>query len=352
MVVSKLKLRILAIAMFIILPGYYANSFAISKALHTITDMAGRKVQVPDKINTIYVNNHCAILVYAIDPKIAVNRVKLSGDYPAKYFPKEYLKKPYTDGSAEEIIKLHPDVIVSSDEINSESIERANKLEEKTKIPFVILDLNILKYKEAIAFLGDLIAQPVKARELVDFVKTYIDQIEQKAKQIPAKDKVGVYYAEGINGLSTEPSGSKHSQIIDFVGAKNVAKVGVAPGTGLSEASMEQLLLWQPQIILVWTVNADKLQTYKNILTDPLWKNVNAVKNKKVYQIPWQPFGWFDRPPGVNRILGIIWTANLLYPATFNFDMVKVTQEYFKKFYHYNLSVDEAEILLSPDHKI
>lgn len=346
---SSPKIRLIFAALLLLFVAFLSSQVVLAQTMRTITDMAGRKVQIPGKVSSIYVNNHCAIMVYAFDQAIAVNKVKLSGDYPSRFFTREFLEKPYTEGNAEEIIKLHPDIVLTADEINPQSTDRANKLQEKIKIPVVILDLNMLKYKEAFVLLGAIISQPKKAQELIDFVSTYIDPIELRAKQIPEKDKVKVYYAEGLDGLSTEPSGSKHSQILDFIGANNVAKVEIATGTGLSQASIEQLLIWQPEVILVWTGSADKLVTYKHIRADPIWNTLTALKNKKVYQIPWQPFGWFDRPPGINRILGIIWTANLLYPEIFKYDMVKVAQEYFRKFYHYNLSVSEAKMLLSPE---
>ena len=48
---------------------------------------------------------------------------------------------------------------------------------------------------------------------------------------------------------------------------------------------------------------------------------IQALKNHQVYQIPAYPFDWFDRPPGVNRVIGIRWLANLLYPNIFKLDI-------------------------------
>jgi len=326
------------------------HGMAMGQPTRLIRDMGGRSVRIPDKIKSVYVNNHCDILVYAFDPAIAVNRITKISDAASRFFPKQFLAKPVTDpqGALEEIIKLHPDVVLWSVEVSPQAIDEANRLQAKINIPVVLLELNMTKYKATFAFLGQLLSRPAKAQELIGFVKTYIDAIQQRARQIPANRRVRIYYAESPDGLSTDPSGSKHSQIIDFVGASNVAKVGIAPGTGLAKVSMEQVMIWQPEVILVWTVNADRLVTYKHILSDPLWKNIRAVKSGRVYQIPWLPFGWFDRPPGPNRIPGTIWTANLLYPAIFKYDMVKVTQEYFQKFYHVHLSAAQAKTVLNP----
>jgi iron complex transport system substrate-binding protein len=315
----------------------------------TITDMGGRKVQVPAHISKVYIDKHCAMIVYAIAPEIAVNYVFELSNEGKQYIPSGYYEgKLYTSGSVEEIIKLNPDIVLMSDEISPSVIDKADKLQAQIKIPVVLLEMNMFGYKKNLTFLGDLLSKKQKADELIDFVKNYLDQIQERDKHIPEKERIKVYYAEGPDGLSTDPSGSKHSQILDFIGAVNVAKVGIIQGKGLSVVSMEQVMVWEPSVILTWTGGAESLVTYRFVLTDPLWAKIKAVKNHQVYQIPWLPFGWFDRPPGTNRILGTIWTANVLYPKIFNFDMIKISQEYFRKFYHFNLSEAEATKLLNP----
>jgi iron complex transport system substrate-binding protein len=204
------------------------------------------------------------------------------------------------------------------------------------------------RYRESFTFLGDILGRKQQAALLSGFVTKYLDPIRKRAGAIPGKDRVRVYYAENPDGLGTNPSGSIHTQILDFAGAVNVANVTNVSGEGMSQVSMEQLLIWQPRIILVWTPGADRLTTYNAIVNNPLWNRLDAVMNKRVYQIPWLPFSWFDRPPGSNRIIGTIWLANLLYPHIFKYDMVKVTQEYFLKFYHYRLPARDAARLLSP----
>ena len=41
-------------------------------------------------------------------------------------------------------------------------------------------------------------------------------------------------------------------------------------------------------------------------------------------------------PPSVNRVLGIWWLGNLLYPELYDYDMVQVAQEYYRLFWHYD----------------
>ena len=319
---------------------------SIGQTTRTIIDMGGRKVIVPKIIKKVFVDKHCAMMINAIAPEKAINIV-FDPSVEAKAFlaTSYYQGKPYVQGT-EEILKIHPDVVFMSDELSPSVVEKAEKLQKQVKIPVVLLEMDMNGYKKNLTFLGDLFGKKQKSAELVAFIKTYLDDIEKQAKLIPEKSRKVVYYAEGPNGLNTDPSGSKHSQIIDFVGAKNIAKADIIEGKGMSAVSMEQVMVWNPEIVLVWTGSAGT--TYNYVTTNPLWANIKAVKTKQVYQIPWLPFGWFDRPPGTNRILGTVWTANLLYPNIFKFDLVKVTQEYFKKFYHVDLSAAKAKQLINP----
>ena len=70
------------------------------------------------------------------------------------------------------------------------------------------------------------------------------------------------------------------------------------------------------------------------------------MKNGRVYTMPNSPFAWLDRPPGVNRFIGIQWLANVLYPDLYDVDMVEATQEFYRRMYWIELSDDQALELL------
>ncbi len=316
---------------------------------HEVTDMAGRKMLVPDTIRRLYVNKPGSILMYAIAPDLLVSRSLWMNEGTKKFLSGSYLQLPYMDGSVEEIVKLKPDIIISSFNINPKTRDEADKLSKKTGIPVFMVEMDMAKYEATFKILGQLLNRQAQTERMTGFLHAYIDSISVKAKSIPEKQKIHVYYAEGGRGLNTDPAGSFHSQILNVVGALNVAQTGVVAGQGMSAVSMEQILLWNPDIILVWTGMNTSMTTLQYIKSDNLWAKTRAVKNNKVYQIPFQPFGWFDRPPGTNRIMGAIWTAELLYPDVYHFDLNKITREYFDIFYHHNLTDNELAEVLHPD---
>lgn len=318
-------------------------------SIREVTDMAGRKMVVPDTIRRVYVTRPGSVLMYAIAPDMVVSRSLWTNEASKKLMLDSYLNLPYTEGSNEEIVKLKPDVIISYFNINPKSKDDSNKLSEKVGIPVFMVDMSMEKYEEVFRVLGDLLNRKYQTDKMISFMHTYYDSIAIKAKQIPDEKKVKVYYAEGERGLNTDPAGSFHSQVLNMVGAVNVAQVDALPGAGMSAVSMEQVLLWNPDVVLVWTGMGTAMTTWQYINNDKLWAKAHAIKNKRIYQIPYQPFGWFDRPPGTNRIMGAIWTAQLLYPDVYQFKLEKVTREYFDIFYHHTLTDAELQEVLNPD---
>ena len=139
--------------------------------------------------------------------------------------------------------------------------------------------------------------------KLIKYYNDKIIPIQKATAAIPDKDKVGVYYAEGADGLQTDPSGNTHAELLDFLNIKNVADVQSKSGQGYTPVSMEQVLSWNSDILLI-AGGGDDL--YNKVSTDPSWSQLQAVQNKKVYEVPATPFNWFDRPPSLMRVLGTI----------------------------------------------
>lgn len=151
-----------------------------------------------------------------------------------------------------------------------------------------------------------------------------------------------IYYAEGNKGLETDPKGSHHTELLDIIKVDNVAKVSIKSNYGREKVSMEDILKWNPNLIICSCT--DKIgngQTYNYIEKNKLWKKLEAVRKNRFYKIPNLPFDCFDRPPSVNRIIGLKWLANTIYPELYNYDLYKEFKEFYKLFYHYDLKEKE-----------
>jgi len=110
----------------------------------------------------------------------------------------------------------------------------------------------------------------------------------------------------------------------------------------MSEVNMEQILMWNPSIIIT---NDDEF--FRMVYSNSSWQYIDAVKNHKVYMTPTDPVGWFDRPPGINTIIGIPWTAKVLYPDKFNaLNMTSLTKEFYLNCYHTNLTDNDVKNIM------
>jgi iron complex transport system substrate-binding protein len=105
---------------------------------------------------------------------------------------------------------------------------------------------------------------------------------------------------------------------------------------------MEQILSWNPDVIL--TLDP---AFYRSVGTDPLWASIKAVQDKRIYLSPNLPYGWFDAPLGVNRLIGVRWLTSILYPKQLPENLQATTRQFYKLFYQVDLTDDQVAMLLT-----
>jgi iron complex transport system substrate-binding protein len=132
----------------------------------------------------------------------------------------------------------------------------------------------------------------------------------------------------------------------------NIGNVAYLPGTGgrgmgMPSVSYEQLLLWQPDAILVSEYNMGNnamSNIYGEIMSGKNFSNLTAVQSGAVYRIPQFPFSWFGKPPSVARLLGCLFLTDTLYPEYSKIDLNAEITEFYSLFYRLELTdlrVDE-----------
>jgi iron complex transport system substrate-binding protein len=323
--------------------------------MRRIVDMAGRKVTVPAKINKVYgASPTGTILIYTIDPELLAGWNYFMGMDGAQYVEERYKKLPVIGGwfgktstaNMEVLMKNKPDLIIAMN--NPMDPKQADQIENLTGIPVVVVDGSINKMEEAYIFAGKVLAREERSSVLAAYCRETVAMVREKKPQLASRKPVSVYYAEGRKGLETEPQGSWHAELIEYVGGVNVAGTNLPKGSeiGRSPVSLEQVLLWNPEVIFIGYFREGETSSYAQIMTDQDWRDVEAVRNHRVFEIPTQPFNWFDRPPCINRLIGIKWVANLLYPDVYTLDMRAEVKRFYQLFYHYTLTEQEINDLL------
>ncbi|MCL1829306.1 MAG: ABC transporter substrate-binding protein [Oscillospiraceae bacterium] len=325
-----------------------------------LVDMGGRAVTVPapDKLERIYPDGATSLMLfYTLAPDKLTAAPSSGGsafsDEQKKFVAPEvhdlpsYGTRSGQNGvlSLEEIKRADVQVILSMGvaSVNENDISQADELQEQLDIPVLLFSGEMEDYAEAYRLLGKLIGREDDAERIIAYTADIVKTVEAVAAKVPADRRITLYYAQGDDGLATEPANSNRSWVFNTAGALNIATVEALGGFGQSAVSMEQVLGWNPQIIITQgTSNA-----YDTIMSDPNWATIDAVRNGRVYKMPAQPYSWADRPPSVNRFIGLHWMANLLYPELYDIDIVSVALDYYKVMYHANVSRQDMEAMLA-----
>jgi iron complex transport system substrate-binding protein len=317
--------------------------------------MGGRTVTVPAVIRSIYSTSPMGdIFLYTLAPDRAAGVSYNRAADELRFVTEAHRKLPVlggwfgksTTGNPEVIIKAKPDIVLSVGDHTGPLT--ADRLQEQLGIPVVGVDGELTKTDAAYRFVGDLIGERERAEVLASYCRRALDEVAAVAAAIPAEARVRVFYAEGSKGMETDPKGSQHTQVLDLAGGINVADVPMVRGYGRTTVSFEQVLVWKPDLVIVCVDRgyADGTGSYGRIIADPTWQTVDAIKSGRVYEIPSLPHNWFDRPPSVNRVIGLIWLTNLLYPDRYQIDIRAKAAEFYELFYHRTLSAVELDEVL------
>ena len=314
----------------------------------TFTDAAGRVVELPAKVTRVYAAGPPAgVAVFAISPDTLIGWTRAFRANEAPFVAKKYADLPElgrltgrgNTANVEVVLKARPDIIIDMGATNATFASLADRVQTQTGIPYILLDGHFDKMADNMRALGKILGNEKRGNELATYMDSTLNEYRRKIDTIPKDKRPTIYYGRGPQGLQTGLGGSINVEMIEFIGATNVA---AGEKGGLANVGLEQVLLWNPEHIVTNDPNF-----YRDVWKEPVWSSVNAVRNKRVYLSPNLPFGWFDYPPGANRVLGVVWLANLLYPQLFQDDMKKKIAEFHRLFYHQEPTTAQIDQILA-----
>lgn len=310
---------------------------------YIFTDSAGREVELPRNIERIAPSGPLAqIVLFTLCPDKLVGFASDISETQYDYIDRKYESLPvfgnfYADTlNLESVMVAAPQVVIDIGEKKSGNIDDLNSIQERTGIPTIFVHMEMDSMLTAYKTLGELTGETEQAQKLMDYISQTLTETTQKVNTIPETERVKVYYGQD-DGLTAVVSGTVHTDVIDIAGGINVADVEASVRGGFAMISLEQLMIWNPDVVL-FTPNS----IYTTVETLAEWSGISAIKTGKFYQIPEGPYNWMGRPPSVNRIIGIKWLSNLIYPEVFKYDMIAETREFYSLFYH--CSVTDAQI--------
>ncbi|MEJ2609262.1 MAG: ABC transporter substrate-binding protein [Candidatus Thiodiazotropha sp.] len=317
-----------------------------------VTDMAGRTVAIPEQVKRVFGSAPpLNVLLHSLAPERMIG-LSFKISKPAKKFYSSHLQSLPIIGGAfgfgksmnpEEVLALKPDLALAW----QPPILNYSKTEEafaSIGIPVIFLKLDVLAdWPTALRFTGKLLALEERAEARATYIENAVAKLSSSVSALPYNQRLRVYYAEGPDGLATDCHRSLHAETIELAGGYNVYRCDPKDHKGMEKISIEQILAFDPEVIIVQ--NHAALSTIRD---DARWQGISAVKTNRIHAVPRWPYNWLDRPPSLMRALGAQWLANLFYPDRYPLDIKQETQKFYQLFFNVTLSDAETNILLNP----
>lgn len=314
----------------------------------TFTDSVGRTVELPYNLDKIAVSGPMAQMVlFALCPDKLVGLASEWDTSAEAYLDTAYCNLPVLgqlyggkgELNLETLLASGAQVVIDVGEPKDGIVEDLDALQEQTQLPFVHITMHTDTMGEAYRQLGTLLNLSEEAEALAAYCDTTYAKITAVAQSV---EKAKILYITGEEGLNVIAKGSYHAEVIDLL-ADNLAVVDEPSGKGTgNEVDVEQLLAWNPDVILVAPDSV-----YDTLGSNPLLQEITAVKNGAYYEVPMGPYNWMGFPPSVQRLLGMLWMAKLLYPTAADYDLCAEVTTYYKLFYHCDLTVEQYQTLVA-----
>ena len=237
------------------------------------------------------------------------------------------------------LVLMKPDVVF----IGGSS--RAESLQKKTLIPAVSVSAHGHDFENvynSIEFMAPLLAKENEAEERITFFEEKLDTVRDVISQIPEEERKTAYFgtrgakhvAIGQRGFTTTVT---YHSALEVAGGINVAKDALPQreGSRTINVAREQIIKWNPDVILISCSVPSEKSNLRTILDDPEFQTITAVKNNDVYYI----LSVHSRGgPGTENFINALYIAKILYPEKFkDLDLEKEGNEIYEAF----LGVDD-----------
>lgn len=312
----------------------------------TITDMAGVKVEIPTSPQKVVcISPTYTEYMIAFDMgntlvgthKNSLNKVWLNRIYPDI----DKLKAYSYSATAEDVLATGADLVIVTQNEVAETLRAAG-------IPAVTMTLdNSEDPYYHIRLFGEILGgeTPDKINAWIaetEAVKTEINRVLDENNiqtgpsvyMINGQSNKGLFYAQAGGGSAMEG-------FLNSIRA-TLALKDFDGGSGIMPTE-EEILRTNPEVVTIG--GAFGVPMREEMLSDPVWKDIEAVKNGRVYIIPIGGIGW-DQDYLTMPVM-LKYFANIFYPELFNYDLTESVISYYQKYYDVTLTETEVAYMLN-----
>ncbi len=238
------------------------------------------------------------------------------------------------DASAETLLALNPDVVITSSSTTAESLRAAGvpcvcMLGEQESVP--ALEEFCVKMAELLG--GNA---PAKADAYCKYLDSMVETVTAATAQIAPEDRVSLYYNSAQHGdspLLTCGANYITQTWMDICAVDNIAKDLIDGGD--VEIAMEEIVSADPDYILVG--GSSQETALATIHSDDAWAQLSAVKNDQIIANPQGVMKWEKFGPEL--AIQIVWFTKQVYPQLLtDIDLEEYVRDFYKDWYHFEMT--------------
>lgn len=325
------------------------NATVPSSGTRTVTDLNNRSVEIPQNISKVAVFTSPLVqdmyIIGAQDRLCAITVATQKSSLLQKIDPRiKNMSAPRSTAgniNNEELLRADPDVCIGSI-VDMEAVEKT------TDIPTLQVasnDASFQTIKDELSYFGKLFGNEQKSEKYNQYLDGKLALLKARTSNLSEGQKPVVYFGFNPDHLTTYGGDTFMQERIEAAGCKNAAgNVSTLGGNegGLMAISMEQVLSWDPDIIVIDNGKPEDLYNSTE------WAQIKAVKNKRVYVLPVGMFIW-NRPSAEAAVLIPEWLAITAYPDRFK-DMTagEEIRQFYSEIFEYELSEKDLDSILNP----
>lgn len=333
---------ILMVACFMsMISGCAANNTAVEKKTHTVTDMSGHTIEVPETVES-YISLWVGTVTNTLmldEGQHMVGCSKTAASYAlfdqACRNSEEIILFTEDSTTLEGILETGAEVVFYRGKDNADLAEKL------IQAGVAAIDVEFNTYEEMLSAI-DLIADVFNtdyAHEKATSYRAYANEMIEKAQAIGdmVQDKKSILVIRDAENLRAYGVNRFAGRWATLCGGDYALKEG--DPDGYVNLTSEQLFKYDPEII-VFVIPGEA----QKFMDDPKWAALTAVAEGHVYENPSAIGTWSNH--GSECVLQFGWAMETLYPEYADFELVEGVRQFYADFYGINLTDEEINTMI------
>lgn len=234
----------------------------------------------------------------------------------------------------EALAQLSPDVYIHG-WAASEQLEGANEI---GVCSIGIKTNSFSDVADTINLLGQVFGVEDRAAYVNDYCASILSIIIEHVANVSDEEKPIVFVMAEETGAVASDIYDTIEEMISIAGGMSCVPANISEGTDIVNVGLETIFTWNPDYLFLQSVFGEL--SAEEILSDPAWNAMDAVKSGKVYTIPCEFDTWSSASP--SSILGALYMSIQLYPELYsdiNFETIVI--DFYKNVYGMDVSIEQ-----------